>query len=418
MLIYLIYIFLLINIRMTSMLQDLIEFAKEKEPEKPKEEKGKHPLSFPDGDRIQTQTSISNAVGIAEKIRQQKEQEEARRKAIEKFLPKKKKKINLEKFLKRNLDHEQKKQYDIEVMRNKYRDEERKMFQDKPELNKTTIKIVQTLNIPPIHLRTNDEINKRKATIEALKKTYTQREDNNNQLTTIGNIATKRNRTEISSNSNTERFNTWITQQNEWSKKIMKKKMVRSASLEEQKKKTLQDDISNNPQMSQRSAILLKKTNRKSSFDRLTTKTESSTFNKEILTMEHMPTFTPRINKNKFVNVKPRYYPDLTSHNMTTTNIIKQNRIKRKNKAKSVDRRKKGNNEKDVMEVGHVRKTESVDHWSTTLLKMGKAKTNVNYVPVEVLYKLNIMHAGAWNENDVNNVPLQGESKNIIKAFI
>ena len=400
---------------MASMLQDLIEFSKEKEPEKPKEEKRKHPLSFPDGDRIQTQTSISNAVGIAEKIRQQKEQEEARRKAIEKFLPKKQKKINVEKFLKRNLEHEQKKQYDIEVMRNKYRDEERKAFQDKPALNKTTIEILKTVNKPPIYMRTNEEIKKRQDTIESLKNKYNQtQQDKNYQLTTLSNNEYKRNRTEISS-SNSDRFNTWIAQQNEWSKKIMKKKMVRSASLEEQEKQTLQSEISNNPQMSNRSVILLKKSNRKSSFDRLTTE---NTFNKDLLNMEHMPTFTPKINKNKFVNVKPRYYPDLTSGNKITLNVIKQNRMKRKNKAKSVDRRKKGNNEKDVMEVGHVRKTESVDHWSTTLLKMGKSKSNVNYVPVEVLYKLNIMHSGAWNENDVNNVPLQGESKNIIKAFI
>ncbi len=400
---------------MASMLQDLIEFSKEKEPEKPKEEKRKHPLSFPDGDRIQTQTSISNAVGIAEKIRQQKEQEEARRKAIEKFLPKKQKKINVEKFLKRNLEHEQKKQYDIEVMRNKYRDEERKAFQDKPALNKTTIEILKTVNKPPIYMRTNEEIKKRQDTIESLKNKYNQtQQDKNYQLTTLSNNEYKRNRTEISS-SNSDRFNTWIAQQNEWSKKIMKKKMVRSASLEEQEKQTLQSEISNNPQMSNRSVILLKKSNRKSSFDRLTTE---NTFNKDLLNMEHIPTFTPKINKNKFVNVKPRYYPDLTSGNKITLNVIKQNRMKRKNKAKSVDRRKKGNNEKDVMEVGHVRKTESVDHWSTTLLKMGKTKSNVNYVPVEVLYKLNIMHSGAWNENDVNNVPLQGESKNIIKAFI
>ena len=400
---------------MASMLQDLIEFSKEKEPEKPKEEKRKHPLSFPDGDRIQTQTSISNAVGIAEKIRQQKEQEEARRKAIEKFLPKKQKKINVEKFLKRNLEHEQKTQYDIEVMTNKYRDEERKAFQDKPALNKTTIEILKTVNKPPIYMRTNEEIKKRQDTIESLKNKYNQtQQDKNYQLTTLSNNEYKRNRTEISS-SNSDRFNTWIEQQNEWSKKIMKKKMVRSASLEEQEKQTLQSEISNNPQMSNRSVILLKKSNRKSSFDRLTTE---NTFNKDLLNMEHMPTFTPKINKNKFVNVKPRYYPDLTSGNKITLNVIKQNRMKRKNKAKSVDRRKKGNNEKDVMEVGHVRKTESVDHWSTTLLKMGKKKSNVNYVPVEVLYKLNIMHSGAWNENDVNNVPLQGESKNIIKAFI
>ena len=332
---------------MASMLQDLIEFSKEKEPEKPKEEKRKHPLSFPDGDRIQTQTSISNAVGIAEKIRQQKEQEEARRKAIEKFLPKKQKKINVEKFLKRNLEHEQKKQYDIEVMRNKYRDEERKAFQDKPALNKTTIEILKTVNKPPIYMRTNEEIKKRQDTIESLKNKYNQtQQDKNYQLTTLSNNEYKRNRTEISS-SNSDRFNTWIAQQNEWSKKIMKKKMVRSASLEEQEKQTLQSEISNNPQMSNRSVILLKKSNRKSSFDRLTTE---NTFNKDLLNMEHMPTFTPKINKNKFVNVKPRYYPDLTSGNKITLNVIKQNRMKRKNKAKSVDRRKKGNNEKDVMD--------------------------------------------------------------------
>ena len=300
-------------------------------------------------------------------------------------------------------------------MRNKYRDEERKAFQDKPALNKTTIEILKTVNKPPIYMRTNEEIKKRQDTIESLKNKYNQtQQDKNYQLTTLSNNEYKRNRTEISS-SNSDRFNTWIAQQNEWSKKIMKKKMVRSASLEEQEKQTLQSEISNNPQMSNRSLILLKKSNRKSSFDRLTTE---NTFNKDLLNMEHMPTFTPKINKNKFVNVKPRYYPDLTSGNKITLNVIKQNRMKRKNKAKSVDRRKKGNNEKDVMEVGHVRKTESVDHWSTTLLKMGKTKSNVNYVPVEVLYKLNIMHSGAWNENDVNNVPLQGESKNIIKAFL
>ena len=256
-------------------------------------------------------------------------------------------------------------------MRNKYRDEERKAFQDKPALNKTTIEILKTVNKPPIYMRTNEEIKKRQDTIESLKNKYNQtQQDKNYQLTTLSNNEYKRNRTEISS-SNSDRFNTWIAQQNEWSKKIMKKKMVRSASLEEQEKQTLQSEISNNPQMSNRSVILLKKSNRKSSFDRLTTE---NTFNKDLLNMEHMPTFTPKINKNKFVNVKPRYYPDLTSGNKITLNVIKQNRMKRKNKAKSVDRRKKGNNEKDVMEVGHVRKTESVDHWSTTLLKMGKKK--------------------------------------------
>ena len=413
------------------MLKDLLAFSEQKEEPKQKEpEKNKNPFSFPDGSRIQTQTSMSNAANIAEKIRQQKEKEEAKRKAIEKFLPKKQnKKVDIHKFLKRELDHEQRRQYNIEVMRNKYRDEERKVMQDKPKLSKNSLEISKTLKNPPLYVRTYEEVNKRKASVESLKKLYTQQaqennNDHNNKLTTYdGSDYKKRNKTE---NFSAERFNTWLTQQNEWSKKVTKKKMMRSSSLAEEQNKALQDDMSSQPQKSKKSVQSMKilgnqklKNQRKSSYDRLSTKTEN-TFNKEMIQLETTPSFTPMINKNsKYNKIKPRYYPDLTSHNQNTTETIKQKRMKKKNnRAKSVDRRKKIEDEIDIMEVGNRRKTESVDHWSTTLLKMGKNRSNINYVPSEILYKLNIMHAAAWNENDVNNVPLQGESKNIIKAFI
>lgn len=395
------------------MIEDLLNFTKEPEPKK--EDKAKNnPFNFPDQSRVQTQTSMSNAVNIAEKIRQQKEQEEAKRRAIEKFLPKKKKKINIQEFLRRELDHEQRRQYNIEVMRNKYRDEERKVMQEKPKLTKATIEISKTLNNPPIYTRTNEDVNKRKASLESLKKMYTQQCEY--KVSNYENSNTdykKRTKTEYSD----DRFNTWLTQQNEWSKKVTKKKMVRSASLAEQKSKALQDDKENHPLITHKSIQILKKSNRKSSFERLYTKNNDN-FNREVLQMETMPSFTPKINKNKFSYIKPRYYPDLTSHNENTTKIINENRQKRKNKAKSVDRRKQISDDIDIMEVGHRRKTESVEHWSTSLMKMGKNKSNVNYVPTEVLYKLNIMHAAAWNENDVNNIPLHGESKNIIKAFL
>ena len=402
---------------MSAMIQDLLAFTKQKEPEPKKEDKAKNnPFNFPEQSRIQTQSSMSNAVNIAEKIRQQKEQEEAKRKAIEKFLPKKQKKINIQEFLRRELDHEQRRQYNIEVMRNKYRDEERKEFQEKPKLTKTTIEISKTLNNPPIYTRTNEDVNRRKASIESLRKMYTQQCECNNKLTTYENSKTdykKRTKTEYSD----DRFNTWLTQQNEWSKKVKKKIMVRSASLAEQKTKALQESKDNHPMITHKSIQILKKSNRKSSYDRLYTRNNDN-FNKEVLQMETMPSFAPKINKNKFTYIKPRYYPDLTSHNENTTKIINENRLKRQNKAKSLDRRKQISDEIDIMEVGNRRKTESVEHWSTSLMKMGKNKSNVNYVPTEVLYKLNIMHAAAWNENDVNNIPLQGESKNIIGAFL
>ena len=87
---------------------------------------------------------------------------------------------------------------------------------------------------------------------------------------------------------------------------------------------------------------------------------------------------------------------------------------KKKKKNKSVDRRKKNNNI-DIMEIGKIKKSESVDHWSTSLMKM---KPKKDKILTDNLYHLNIMPSTAWNENGVNAVPLKGESKNIIKAFL
>ena len=71
---------------MSAMIQDLLAFTKQKEPEPKKEDKAKNnPFNFPEQSRIQTQSSMSNAVNIAEKIRQQKEQEEAKRRKEEQF---------------------------------------------------------------------------------------------------------------------------------------------------------------------------------------------------------------------------------------------------------------------------------------------------------------------------------------------
>ena len=68
-----------------------------------------------------------------------------------------------------------------------------------------------------------------------------------------------------------------------------------------------------------------------------------------------------------------------------------------------------------IMKIGKIRKSESVDHWSTLLLKMKSFKKEKT---IDLLYHLNIMRSTAWNENGVNAVPLKGESKNIIKAFL
>ena len=54
------------------------------------------------------------------------------------------------------------------------------------------------------------------------------------------------------------------------------------------------------------------------------------------------------------------------------------------------------------------------NHWSKKLLNMknNQEKDDDN------LYRLNVRQAAAWNENDINNVPYNGESKRIVEIFI
>ena len=100
--------------------------------------------------------------------------------------------------------------------------------------------------------------------------------------------------------------------------------------------------------------------------------------------------------------------------NLMKKKLEEEKNKKKKKKSKSVDRRAK-NNTIDIMQIGKIKKSESVDHWSTSLMKMKPSKKEKT---VDSLYHLNIMPSTSWNENDVNAVPLRGESKNIIKAFL
>ena len=143
------------------------------------------------------------------------------------------------------------------------------------------------------------------------------------------------------------------------------------------------------------------------------------------LIKKNLPSFKPYVNKNpkykkiaaKFLN-KGTYSYNIkmqdNKENIMKKKLEEENKKKKKKKSKSVDRRAK-NNTIDIMQIGKIKKSESVDHWSTSLMKM-KPRKDKNLT--DNLYHLNIMPSAAWNENGVNPVPLKGESKNIIKAFL
>ena len=229
----------------------------------------------------------------------------------------------------------------------------------------------------------------------------------------------------IDNNSNTKQmkteidFETWITWQNEWKKQVNQRNKERYEtllSLDNNRNKM------NKLQMSQGSLNILQRNKQNrlnksasvylNTFDKLHTKPNEMLLQRTMYKLESTHSFVPAINNNrKYVNVKPRYFRNLNMY------INNSNSDKRKMKVKqrSVD---KVHSQRDQMEKGCTQRMNGCEHWSTTLLKMGKSKSVDNLIPNELLYKLNIMQASAWNENDVNNIPYKGKSKSILRAFL
>ena len=67
------------------------------------------------------------------------------------------------------------------------------------------------------------------------------------------------------------------------------------------------------------------------------------------------------------------------------------------------------NNEKD-----NFKKADSINEpWFNYLVKLRNNKKSLDHS-----YRLNIRQSSAWNENDINIVPFQGKSKEIVKLFL
>jgi hypothetical protein len=173
----------------------------------------------------------------------------------------------------------------------------------------------------------------------------------------------------------------------------------------------------NKLQMSQGSLNILKRNkqnqlNKSASvyLNNLHTKTNEMLLQRTMHKLESTYSFIPAVNNNrKYVNVKPRYFNNLNIY------INNANKKKMKVKQRSVD---KVYSQRNKIEIGCTKKSNTCEHWSTTLLRMGKSKSVDHLIPHELLYKLNIMHASAWNDNDVNNVPYKGQSKSILRMFL
>ena len=366
-----------------------------------------------------------------------KKLEELEKKKDKLNLRKNLKKIDLNQFIQREKNFEQKKQYNLEKNRFKRREEEFK--ENKKEMKPSRNKKIRnkTQSYSPLYFKPTE----RSKDIKETKMLKKQKEMNkteplvnityNNQIKTLNknnlteiqkenleNKKLKRNKSECSSQ---KRISTWLNEQEKWVKK-KQRNLIKSRSYFEKERKTLENLF--HPQISQGSINILNSmgkynntTNtfsRNKFFEKLNNSIEIQKKKKQQIYLKTLPSFQPVISNNyKYKNIIPRYF-NFVNDNGNIKVLNKEKKInKNKRKYISKSEKKRSNYQSNFITIKNgKKKNSSVEHWSKILLNMKKMKPN------EILYHLNIMPSSAWNENTINIVPLYGNTKNIIKNFI
>ena len=361
-------------------------------------------------------------MSLAEKIRQQRLLEE-KQKQKEKYIKElhKTKKVDVEKFLTRNKIREEKRLYNIEKERNELKQKEQNLLQEVPTISKNSMIISLTDRKKPLYLRTQYILEEKEKKLNELRDKYKLKSKKKKS------VDEKRLKTQ---SYYVERF---FEKEIQWKKRKEKDNIFKNYLLEINNKDLKECRF--HPQLSEGSLEIIDTINynnningkkgNESIYEKLYNEKDIKKKQLDSLIKKNLPSFKPYVNKNpkykkiaaKFLN-KGTYSYNIkmqdNKENIMKKKLEEENKKKKKKKSKSVDRRAK-NNTIDIMQIGKIKKSESVDHWSTSLMKM---KPKKDKILTDNLYHLNIMPSAAWNENGVNPVPLKGESKNIIKAFL
>ena len=383
---------------------------------------------------------------LAEKVLQrqleEKEKLEEKKRKILKELHKKKKRLNIKKFLTREAGYEQKKMYNLEQKRLKELEEENKNFKDKPLLSIKTIEICKNKKEKkkPIYLRTREIIENRQKNLENLnnkiKKEKLEEDKLNKSMDVINNNEYIVNN-EIKDKKMTKKdMINYYKKQNDWKKKLNEERSKIDIIKNEKEEKKYKAYF--HPKLSRGTEeIIIAMNEAKENYLYQTTETSNNNYfitestipnpnyinydnnvfkrlyeNKKLEnTHKYSLIFQPLTNKNKNKKINPKY----KEINKIGRNI-KNNKNKKigKRKERSVEIKfNKYRNNKNKKEGNIIKKEDNkYEPWTNYLLKLKKNKSS------EISYRLNIRQSSAWNENDVNIVPLKGESKEIIKDFI
>ena len=412
------------------------------------------------------------ALSLAEQILKRKEEEdEMKRREILKQLHKTKT-IDLNKFLTRSVGYEQKKNYDLEQKRFQKLEEESKFCKERPLLSHKTEEMCKTLNKKPIYERTKEIIKNREKRIDELKndeyninKKLRNKKNNKNKGNSMDKInqneETKRKRKEYIINEKTKNrkmnrseMNDYYNKQNELKKRLLEKTKLKVKNQKKGKKGIQpqpEEESSFHPHICQGTIEIINAKNEvemnnayhktdynnyyypkndnfqnrinlgKTVYDRLYEENALNEMKKQEYINKSLCSFQPYTNKNKYRQI-PSKYNEINNKNKkgkkrTKFKGNKSVEINRKNEIMENNDKNKLRSKKDTVIDDDENKTidKSINEpWTNTLLKLKNNKNNSH----DISYRLNIRQASAWNENDVNIVPLRGGSREIVKYFI
>lgn len=334
-------------------------------------------------------------------------------------------------FFERNKTFMQKKQYKLDVERNKKRENEKKKITDKPQLTKNTLKIIADKNEErPLYLRTQEVLERKNNKLENLKRLYTELEKP--EEIKESNLARNLNLQLVTTQSDHSKVMEWVNQQAIWQKK--KEEKVERLKNDMQRLDTEAEDLLYKPLINKTSEILVKmkskgdgEGNKKAAYERLYLEHENHMLRQQKLYNDHIPKFTPLVHKDKPSYTKYRLSFLGGNDPVSTINSL---RGSSKKKPKFSSSKALSSSAVDMdSAAGNLGMTNSLaggfKNGSQDKAKV-KSKNWEDYIEninnsqrkkeeKDSLYKLNIRSASAWDKDKENNIYLEKKFTYLVK---
>jgi hypothetical protein len=379
-------------------------------------------------------------------------------------------------FYQKQMMHNQKKQYDLEMKRKLLRDEEKEKIQEKPKLTNKTTQIIQERFFyeRPIHERTQEVIIRKQNNINNLKRYLLDVEEHEKLLRMQeNNMSINYEKTIYNQNEpyGKERMEQFVHKQLEWKKKIENKKERMKDEIE--RIHTEADMMLYKPTINKTSEILVQLKTQGYNEDYLhTSQNQNQNYNlptyerlyqqhemdldkRQKLYYDNIPNFIPKTNSTKMLKyVKPpidlqtteRKISDKKKMNKSLTSLGRNNQSfynedkfkdhkdsskfssgnKYQSKEVSRDLSKElegyhspnfNNNYGNLELPPKPQKSEEVS-WEKKLANINKKSNSKKDSDPDFFYKLNVRSSSAWDKQKENTVHLDPKFTSIVNNFV